>query len=351
MSFSFIQRSRFTFLTVLTPLCAALLITASCSERPARIKRLQWCTMGTIAAVQSTSLKTAQELREIAQVEFAAIETELSTWDKSSVLSEINRNAGQQDTTPVSTNFIKILKFSYKITRESNGAFNPLIGPVLQLWGFNGANPPAVLPSKMTLQSALNLTDIDNVELSTLNCSNAVRLVKSGMKLDFGAIAKGFAVDQVWQSAKERGLSNALIDLGGNLRAMGEARSGRGGWLTGVKDPFNHSRLIARILLRDGEAIATSGNYERFVEINDERCAHIIDGRTAMPVKGMAGVTVVASDAATADALSTALFVLSIEEGKALIEKQYPESLALWIPDSQPAKIISTANMKQRLQM
>ena len=333
-----------------TLLIAALLITTGCSKQPAQIKRLQWCTMGTIAAVQSTNLQTAQELREVAQIEFASIEAELSTWNGSSALSEINCNAGQRIATAVSTNFINILSFSRKITRESSGAFNPLIGPVLQLWGFNGAEPPATLPSKAALQSALSLANIADVELLTLNHSNTVRLVKSGMQLDFGAVAKGFAVDRVWQTAKARGLSNALIDLGGNLRAMGEARPGRGGWLTGVRDPFNHSRIISKVLLCDGEAIATSGNYERFVEINGERCAHIIDGRTAMPVKGMAGVTVVAPDAATADALSTALFILSIEDGKALIENQYPESLALWIPDSQPAKIISTTKMKQRLQ-
>jgi thiamine biosynthesis lipoprotein len=169
------------------------------------------------------------------------------------------------------------------------------------------------------------------------------------MQLDFGAIAKGYAVDQVWQTARERGLSNALIDLGGNLRAMGEAKPGRGGWLTGVRDPFTDSRLIARVLLYDGEAIATSGNYERFVEINGQRCAHIIDGRTAMPVTGMAGVTVVAPDAATADALSTALFILSIEKGKALLKEHYPDALALWIPDAQPLQIITTDKMEQRL--
>ncbi|MDA3926916.1 MAG: FAD:protein FMN transferase [Kiritimatiellae bacterium] len=327
-----------------------LLITAGCNKRPDEIKRLQWCTMGTIAAVQSTDLATAQALRDIAQDEFATMEAELSSWNSDSTLAMVNRNAGRDLAVPVSASFTEILKLSTRITRDSGGAFNPLIGPVLKEWGFNGATTPSTIPSTRSLQRALSFADIADVELSTINSSNAVRLTKAGMQLDLGAIAKGYAVDQVWQAANEKKLTNALIDLGGNLRAMGEARPGRGGWLTGVRDPFNDSRIIARILIRDGEAIATSGNYERYVIIEGERCAHIIDGRTAMPIKGVAGVTVVAPDAATADALSTALFVLSIEEGKTLIKEHYPESLALWIPDSQPVQIISTDKMEQRLQ-
>ncbi len=334
----------------LTLFTAALLLSAGCTDRPAQIKRLEWAPMGTIAAIQSTDLETAQKLRDIALSEFAGIESEFSSWNSRSTLAEVNRHAGGAQAIPVSRSFIEIFRISEKMTRESGGAFNPLIGPVCKIWGFNGAGPPAVTPAPAVLQNALTLADIDDVEITTDNSGPAVRLNRSGMELDFGAVAKGYAVDQVWQRAKERALTNALIDLGGNLRALGEARPGRGGWLTGVKDPFNDSRLIARILLYDGEAVATSGNYERFVEINGERCAHIIDGRTARPVQGMAAVTVVAPDAATADALSTALFILSIDEGKKLIREHYPESLALWIPDSQPVRIITTDTMEQRLQ-
>ncbi|MFA7173973.1 MAG: FAD:protein FMN transferase [Kiritimatiellia bacterium] len=336
---------------ILSLLSGALIIAAGCSKRPpARLNRLQWCTMGTIAAVQSSDLDTAQQLRTVALDGFAAVERELSSWSDSSTLAEVNRNAGKERTVAVSERFIEIFKLAEKVTRESGGAFNPLIAPVLKIWGFNGATPSAAIPSAAVLQGALALACIDDVEFSASNSSNTIRLLRSGMQLDFGAIAKGYAVDLVWRAAREQRLSNALIDLGGNLRVLGEARPGREGWLTGVRDPFHDSRLVARILLRDGEAVATSGNYERFVEINGERCAHIIDARTAMPVKGMAAVTVVAPDGATADALSTALFVLSIEDGKKLIQEHYPESLALWIPDTQPLQIITTAPMEARLQ-
>ena len=331
------------------------LLSEGCSEGPARIKRLQWCTMGTIAAVQSTDLETAQKLRNIAREEFSAVEREFSAWSANSTLSKINSNAGQAGAIEVSSGFTDILAISTRINVESGGAFNPLLGPVLKAWGFNGATPPSSVPKKNDLEKALVLTDPANIISSSVKGTNTLRLAEAGMQLDFGAIAKGYAVDRVWEKARESKLTNALIDLGGNLRVLGEAKPGRGGWLTGIKDPFNKdpfnkTRTIAIILLKDGEAIATSGNYERFVEINGERCAHIIDGRTAMPVKGMASVTVVSPDAATADALSTTLFIIGIEAGKRLIKEHYPDSLALWIPDSQPAKIIATDKMQQRLQ-
>ena len=168
------------------------------------------------------------------------------------------------------------------------------------------------------------------------------------MLLDLGAIAKGYAVDVAWASLKAAGHANLLIDLGGNLRAIGEAAPGRGGWRTGVRNPFDHG-LIGRFLMRDGEAVATSGNYERFVEINGIRYAHIMDPRTGSPVTGMAGTTVLAPDAMTADALSTTLFILGPAKGAALL-RNHPGCEALWIPDTPDTlTVIATPGMADRL--
>ena len=345
MKLFIITHSTFHFL-----LSTILIILAGCAKQPAQINRLQWPAMGTIAAVQSIDLDTAQKLRTIAIKEFETVENELSSWNEKSTLSEINSRAGSDTPTQVSKTFCDILNISTTISRQSNGAFTPLLGPVLHAWGFGNVQTPLSPPPADSLTKLLLLTEIADIQTKSLTGTHTVQLIHKGMELDFGAVAKGYAVDLVWKRAKEQKLTNALIDLGGNLRVMGEARPGRGGWLTGVKDPFNKNNLIAKLLILDGEAISTSGNYERFVEINGEHCAHIIDGRTAMPIKGMAGVTVVSPDATTADALSTTLFVLGVEDGKKLIEEHYPDSLALWIPDSEPAKIIATDKMQQRIQ-
>ncbi len=351
-----IRRSTSPFLSALLkhptfhiPLTATLLLVCGCARQPPRINRLQWPSMGTIAAVQSADISTAQGLRIIAIKEFKIVEDELSTWNEQSTLSLINNRAGTATPTPVSDTFREILNISTVVSHQSSGAFSALIGPVMHAWGFGNIQTPFAPPSSDSLRAALLLSDQSEIKIESAAGTQTVQLNFQGMKLDFGAIAKGYAVDLAWKKAKAANLSNVMIDLGGNLRVIGEAFPGRGGWLTGIKDPFNRDNLIAKLLILDGEAIATSGNYERFVEINGEHCAHIIDGRTAMPVKGMAGVTVVAPDAATADALSTTLFVLGVEEGKKLIKEHYPNSLALWIPDGQPAEIIATDKMAARL--
>ncbi len=345
----FTDRKKYYFAPVFALLFCHAILAPGCSRRPARISRLQWCSMGTFAAVQSADSDTAERLRTVAATRFSQIETELSAWDPESTLSQVNRAAGSDRAVPVSDAFLDVLRIATTMNHHSAGAFNPLLGPVLHLWGFGSETTPTATPDRHALHQAFSLAECSALSIVAIDGHPAVKLARPGMRLDFGAVAKGYAVDLAWQDAQRQGLSNALIDLGGNLRALGEARPGRGGWLTGVKDPFNPDRLIARLLLRDGEAVATSGNYERFVEINGERCAHIIDGRTAMPVKGIAAVTVIAPDAATADALSTALFILGAEQGERLLADHYPDSLALWIPDRQPAAIIASEKMEVRL--
>ena len=155
-------------------------------------------------------------------------------------------------------------------------------------------------------------------------------------------------MDRAWELLKAARHTNTLIDLGGNLRAMGEAAPGRGGWRTGIRNPFDNS-LVALFLMRDGEAVATSGNYERFTEIDGVRYAHIMDPRTGLPVTGMAGTTVVAPDAMTADALSTTLFILGPQKGAELL-RLHPGCEALWIPDLPDAlTLYATPGMVKRL--
>ena len=160
--------------------------------------------------------------------------------------------------------------------------------------------------------------------------------------MDLGAVAKGFAVDRAWEALG--GKIDLLLDLGGNLRAFG------GNWRTGVRNPFEQDKLAAAFDLRPGEAVATSGNYERFVERDGVRYSHILDARTGKPTTGIAGVTVVAASAMLADGLSTTLFVLGPEAGMEFLERHYPGTAALWIPDTpdQP-KIIATLQMAARL--
>jgi len=258
--------------------------------------------MGTFAAVQCADHAAAPQARDIAQTVFDELNADLSVWKPDSPISAINRAAGTPDALPVSPAFTTVLRAALDTAARSDGAFNPLIGPVMRVWGFNGANARPAPPGPAELAEALALTDWRSVAFTPTPTGATVRLPRAGMRLDLGAAAKGYAVDVAWQRLIAAGHTNLLVDLGGNLRALGEAARGRGGWRTGVRNPFGDaSAILATFLLRSGEAVATSGNYERFVIINGIRHAHIMDGRTATPVTGIAGVTVTAPDALTLD--------------------------------------------------
>jgi len=235
------------------------------------------------------------------------------------------------------------------MSRESEGAFNPLVGSLMAAWGFGNGATPSEPPSQEALQAATLLADWHAIQFNAENRPCTLYLPRKGMKLDLGAIAKGYAVDIAYEKLTHAGYTNILIDLGGNLRAMGEAAPGRGGWRTGIRNPFAEEICIAQFLLTNGEAVATSGNYERFVEINGIRYAHIMDARTGKPVRGMAGVTVIAPSAMLADALSTTLFVLGAEKGRELL-KRYPNCEAIWIPDTpEQVTLICTPLIAKRL--
>lgn len=331
-----------------TALALFLLLLSACRPAAPDPVRLQWLTMGTVAAVQCADRAAADRARDIARSAFDDIDRELSAWREDSLLNAVNRAAGSETATPVSPAFADLTRAALRFCGESGGAFNPLIGPVMRAWGFRAADRLPSPPPPETLAAALALADWRLILLTDAD-PPALRLPLPGMELDLGAIAKGHAVDLAWQRLAAAGHTNLLVDLGGNLRALGEAAPGRGGWRTGVRDPFVRGTLAATFLLRCGEAVATSGNYERFVEIGGVRHAHIMDPRTARPVTGMAGATVVAPDALTADALSTALFILGPEKGADLL-RRHPGSEALWIPDIPNAPtLIATPGMASRL--
>ena len=329
-------------------ICSCLLLSAAC-RRTQEPLRVQWLTMGTVAAVQCANHAAAPQARDITQTAFDDLDRDLSAWKGESVLMAVNRAAGTADPVPIPPAFDTVLRFALAICKESDGAFNPLIGPVMRVWGFNGSAARQSPPADAELLAAAALADWRSIEFVALTNGTAVRLQKPGMQLDLGAIAKGYAVDVAWERLKAAGHTNLLVDLGGNLRVIGEAAPGRGGWRTGVRNPFAEGDLIGKFLMRDGEAVATSGNYERFVEIEGVRYAHIMDSRTGKPVTGMAGTTVVAPTAVLADALSTTLFVLGPQRGTELL-RNHPGCDALWIPDTPTnLTVYATAGMAKRL--
>lgn len=310
-----------------------LLLLAGCWQ-PAPPAETRWLVMGTFAAA---SVPAAQRV-ELPGLEAKAadiyngIETLLSTYRTASLLSEVNRLAGSGAAVDVPEVLRPLMDQTLRLTRDSGGAFSPLVGPLMEAWGFRKDAVPARPPAIAPVMELLNPADL-------VYEKGRLQLKRAGQKLDLGAIAKGYAVDLVYTEYRRSGVSNALVNLGGNLRAIGVSGSGPDGWRTGVRNPFNTEETVGSFVLHEGEAVATSGNYEQFVEIDGVKYAHIMDARTGLPVRGMAGVTVVAPSGMIADGLSTALFVLGPEAGVQLLKK-YPGCAVCWIPDERPMRMI-----------
>jgi thiamine biosynthesis lipoprotein len=329
----------------------ALALCPACHRSQRKPLRVQWTTMGTVAAVQCADHSVAADARAIADAAFEEVNRDFSFWRDDSLLSSINRAAGTGQFIKVTEPVVTVLETALKACEESGGAFNPLIGPAIRLWGFNGAPQKPHPPTDKDLGAAMALLDRSAVSIVTDSTGARVRLDKPGMSLDLGGIAKGYAVDMAWDKLKKNGHTNTMVDLGGNLRTIGEATPGRGGWRTGIRNPFETGGLLGVFLLKDGEAAATSGHYERFVVINGVRYTHIIDGRSGRPVAGMAGVTVIAPDAMTADALSTALFILGPRDGLKMLAR-YTGCEALWVPDTpEKPTVLATPGFASRLEI
>lgn len=260
-------------------------------------------------------------------------------------LYTVNQMAGVAPVA-VEAELIDLLLYAKEIYVLTGGETNIALGAVLSLWhdcrttALEGG--VAALPNADELSEAARHTAIDCLVID--EAAGTVFLTDKDASLDVGAIGKGFAVEKAAALLRERGALGYVVNVGGNLRAIGTKPDGEG-WVTGVTDPMGGEELLARLTLSDA-ALVTSGNYERFYTVADKRYHHIIDKDTLYPAEGFASVTVYAADSGLADALSTALFCMTYEEGAALLST-LPQADALWVTET--GEIRMTEGMRQRL--
>ena len=328
-----------------------LLAAAGCArEKPAPPPQsVQWLCMGTTAAVSAPAGQSArvQRLRETVGTAFAEIERDLSIFLTNSVLNAVNAAAGDPTPVPVNIHVAAVLRHALDVAKAGGGAFDPTVGPLMALWGFRSGSVTQA-PAAAAIAETLERVGWRHVRLDLTDpAAPTAALARPGMRLDLGGIAKGYAVDLAYDRLRAASETDFLINLGGNLRAHGVPGAGRTGWGIGVRDPFHGDSILGTVQLREGEATATSGNYERFVVLDGVRYAHIIDPRSGRPVTGVAGVTVIAPTAMQADALSTTLFVLGPEAGLRLLAT-FPGCQALWVLDEQPVRTVASPGFVMR---
>ncbi len=271
--------------------------------------------MGTIVEISICHTEEPQALIVLQKAfeEMARIENMMSQYREGSEISRINAQAFGHPV-KVSDELFDLLQESVKYNKITHGAFDISVGPLMKLWPFYKEG--IILPTRQEITAALRSVGTDKIRLDAKE--KTVEFSQPNMALDLGGIAKGYAVDRAIRIIKAAGVKCALVNAGGDLYALGKKPDGTK-WRMGVQHPRELDRLVCAFDI-ENEAIATSGDYERFFIKDGRRYCHILDPTTGMPATGSVSVTIQANNATQADALATGVFVLGPERGLDLVE-------------------------------
>jgi thiamine biosynthesis lipoprotein len=279
-------------------------------------------TMGTTFTVKLAGevLDDAAEKRVSRVIAGAldAVDRSMSTWRQDSEIIAFNR-APADEAVPVSELLATVVGRALEVAEVTEGAFDPTVGPLVRAWGF-GAEGLSTPPTEDVLAG---MRDRIGWRLVTLD-PTVPSLAKAGdgVELDLSAIAKGFAVDRVFVVLRDLGYTNVMVEIGGEVRAAGRAPRG-GAWRIGIETPGAESGTVSEVVSLTDLAMATSGDYRNYREVDGQRLSHTIDPRLGSPIRhGLASVTVIHESCMEADAWATALNVLGPEEGLALAEAE-----------------------------
>ncbi len=261
-----------------------------------------------------------------------------------SEIYRVNKDSGSGLAVSSSAELFSLVQRALFWAQRTQGAFDPTVGPLVDLWDITGKNPR--VPSQEDIDKARELIDYRSINLEELE--SAIALPRSGQSLDLGAIAKGFAADELRRHAQSLGVQRGLIDLGGNILVFG-SRPGGGQWRVGIQDPERRRGEILGLVTLPQGSVVTSGAYERFFMEEGQRYHHLLDPATGWPARsGLKSVTVVSQSSADGDALSTALFVLGCQKAMELVESLEGVE-ALFVTDDN--EVICSSGLKGQFQL
>jgi thiamine biosynthesis lipoprotein len=304
---------------VTVPRLAALGVTAllaACGEQHPPMLEERILAMGTMVdiALEAPSQNEGEAAVREAEAMLREYERDYYPWSE----GELARlNAGIREGRPVTVTpaMARLLGEARALSSRSKGLFDPGVEPLVQLWGFDHARSLGPAPPKaeaiaalLARRSSIAALRIDGVRVESRS---------KALQLDLGGIAKGQAVDEIIELLRRHGVTNAMVNAGGDLRVIGRHRARA--WRIGIKDPRRRG-VLGAIELRDGEAAFTSGDYERYFEYHGTRYHHLLDPATGRPATHTRAVTVIAEDGVKADAAATALFVAGPTRWRSIAE-------------------------------
>lgn len=305
----------FLVLPIVLSLCISLW---SCKSDNLRLFKESRSAMYTVTAVTITAKDEKEASTAIDEVfkELQRLEGLLNYYSKDSEVHAINVNAGKR-AVKVSKETLEIIQKAITASELTDGGFDVTMGPVIALWDFKSGK----MPNKGQIGQALKKVGYRHIKIDETN--QTVFLEKEGMEINLGGIIKGYAAEKAVQLLKSMGFIGAIVSVGGDIRAFGSRPDGSL-WRVGIQHPRpvkDKDELIGVLSITDS-CVSTSGDYERFFEVDGVRYHHILNPKTGYPSKGIQSLTIIAKDAALCDALSTGLFALGLETALKRMQQQ-----------------------------
>lgn len=332
-------------------LLSLVLLLSSCGKEP--FYQEQAYVFGTQVDVSIYGEDETKSRQAVASVmhEFQRLHDLLHAW-KPSELSALNAALAQGKSKEVSSEVAAMLQDAARMSAQSGGLFNPAIGGLIQTWGFQADDFKAVLPDEKKVAALVKADPkMSDLVFSPSISSEENRVIISSrnptVKIDLGGYAKGYALDRAADILKQQGIHNALINIGGNVLALGQ--HGNRAWRVGIQHPRKPGPM-ATLELRDGEAIGTSGDYQRYFEFNGKRYCHLIDPRSGYPAQGAQAVTILTHGERAgllSDGPSKPIFISGIQGWRAAAQQMQISEAMLVDADGV---VHLTAELQKRLE-
>ncbi|WDN90502.1 FAD:protein FMN transferase [Desulfosarcina sp. BuS5] len=277
-------------------------------------------TMGTSYHIKifSRSFNNVSRLKNKINQRLDEINQSMSTYIGESEISRFNRSRASGEKNYISDDFFNVMKIAEKIYHITDGAWDGTVKPLVHLWGFDDSTITGSVPEQKSIEKALLKTGFNKIEVSE---KKFIVKNEAQVTLDLASIAKGYAVDQIGQVIKNHGISDFIVEIGGEVYASGFKKNDKK-WQIGINTPEKNAgfeKVYKKISLIN-KALATSGDYRQFFETKGIRYSHVINPRTGYPVSnGVVSVSILADECILADGLATAVMVMGMEKGLELI--------------------------------
>ncbi|SVA98367.1 uncharacterized protein METZ01_LOCUS151221, partial [marine metagenome] len=259
------------------------------------------------------------------------VNRQMSTWDPNSEISQFNLTHSTEPYV-ISESFRMVVKEALDVSEKTDGFFDITVFDLMGIWGF-GPDPNSGIPDQKQIETVLSFTGHEKINVT----EKTIIKKHPETKLDLNAIAKGYAVDEVFHFLKSRGYTDLFVEIGGEVQCSGRNQRNKY-WSIGIENPSGGNKsnqIFAAIVHSDGEAVATSGNYRNFIELDGEILGHTINPKTGYPIRtNVLSVTVLSNTCMVADAWATALMVMDYETGLQKVTEN-PYIKAVWILDEK----------------